>query len=396
MSNQKMTYDTAANLTANAFKRAFTVTYNYNGNGSSNSTAAANATFNGWATSASGAKAYNDKQSVKNLMTTANATVNLYAKWTDASVTLPTPTRTGYTFSGWYTAASGGTKIGAGGANYKPSANVTLYAQWTPITYTIKFVGNGSTSGSMANMSMTCDVTKNLTANAFSRTGYTFTSWNTKEDGTGTSYSDKQSVKNLTVTSGTTVNLYAQWTPITYTIHFNANGGEGTMPDLAMTYDTVKNLTANAFAKTGYVFSGWTTSATGKVVYTDEQSVKNLTTANGATITLYAVWTPITYTVKFNGNGSTSGSMSNLSMTYDTAKTLTANAFKRTGYTFGGWNTKADGSGTNYTDKQSVKNLTTTNGATVNLYAQWNPIGYAVKFNGNGSTSASMSNQKFV
>ena len=478
MSDQKMTYDKAANLTANAFKRAFVVTFNYNGNGQSNTTSTANAAFNGWATSATGQNAYNDKQSVKNLTATANASVNLYAKWTDASVTLPTPTRTGYIFNGWFTASSGGTKIGTGGASYTPSKDITLYAQWSPITYTIKFVGNGSTSGSMANMSMTYDVAKNLTDNAFKRTGYSFTgwntkadgsgtkytnkqsvknltttngatitlyaqwtpdsytikfngngstsgsmsdlkmtydvaknltanafkktghtfkNWNTKADGTGTSYADKQSVKNLPVASGNTITLYAQWTPISYSIQFNGNGStSGTMANLAMTYDVAKNLTANTFKKTGYVFSGWATTATGKVTYSDKQSVKNLTTTNGATITLYAVWTPITYTIKFNGNGSSSGSMSNLAMVYDTAKALTANAYKRTGYSFNGWNTAADGSGAKYTDKQSVKNLTTTQGATVNLYAQWTPISYAVKFNGNGSTSGSMANQSFV
>ena len=478
MLDQKMTYDKAANLTANAFKRAFTVTFNYNGNGKSNTTSTANAAFNGWATSATGQKVYNDKQSVKNLTATANATVNLYAKWTDASVTLPTPTRTGYIFNGWFTAASGGTKVGAGGASYTPSKNITLYAQWTPITYNIKFAGNGSTSGTMANMvmtydvaknltdnafkrtgysftgwntkadgsgtkytnkqsvknltttngatialyaqwtpdsytikfngngstsgsmsdlKMTYDVAKNLTANAFKKTGYTFKNWNTKADGTGTSYADKQSVKNLPVASGNTIILYAQWTPINYTVRFNGNGSiSGTMADQKMTYDIAANLTANAFKKTGYVFSGWATTASGKATYSDKQSVKNLTTTNGATINLYAVWTPITYTIKFNGNNSTSGLMSNLAMTYDTAKTLTSNAYKRTGYTFNGWNTTADGSGAKFTDKQSVKNLTTTQGATVNLYAQWTPISYAVKFNGNGSTSGSMSNQNFV
>ena len=59
---------------------------------------------------------------------------NLYAKWTSASVTLPTPTRTGYIFNGWYTAASGGTKVGAGGSEYTPTSAITLYAQWTRIT----------------------------------------------------------------------------------------------------------------------------------------------------------------------------------------------------------------------------------------------------------------------
>ena len=78
-----------------------------------------------------------------------------------------------------------------------------------------------------------------------------------------------------------------------------------------------------------------------------------------------------TYTIKFNGNGSTSGSTASMSMTVGVSKNLTANGFKRTGYTFTGWNTKADGSGTSYANKASVNNLTTTKGATVTLYAQW-------------------------
>ena len=129
MSNQAFTYDVAQNLTANAFKRAYTVTYNYNYSGSTNSTATATATFNGWATSADGAKVYNDKASVKNLAT--SGTYNLYANWTLGTVTLPTPTRTGYTFAGWNAKADGtGTKFAAG-ASYKPTAKVTLYAKWT-------------------------------------------------------------------------------------------------------------------------------------------------------------------------------------------------------------------------------------------------------------------------
>ena len=106
--------------------------------------------------------------------------------------------------------------------------------------------------------------------------------------------------------------------------------------------------------------------------------VSGYTGANGvwtatASKTLYAKWIPITYYVKFNANDG-SGSMSNQTFTYGTAQNLTANAFTRTGYTFAGWNTKADGSGTNYADKASVNSLSTTNDETVNLYAQWTKV----------------------
>jgi len=293
-------------------------------------------------------------------------------------------------FNGWYTSSSGGTKVGAGGASYTPSANITLYAQWTPITYTIKYNGNTNTGGSTASSTHTYDVSKALTTNGFTKTGYKFVNWNTKADGSGTSYTNQQSVKNLTTTNGDTINLYAQWTPITYTINFNGNGStSGSTASMSMTYDVAKNLTANGFSKTGYIFSGWNTKTDGSgTSYTDKQSVKNLSSTQGATITLYAKWTPITYTVAYNANSGT-GSMTSSTHTYDVAKNLTANSFTKIGYLFKSWNTKADGSGTSYTDKQSVKNLTTTNGATINLYAQWTPITYTIKFDGNGNTSGS-------
>lgn len=92
---------------------------------------------------------------------------------------------------------------------------------------------------------------------------------------------------------------------------------------------------------------------------------------------------PTGYTVTFNGNGG-SGTMANQSFDYDEEKALAANSFTRTGHAFTGWNTKADGSGTPYTDEQEVKNLTDTDGGTVTLYAQWEPSTYAVNLNTNG------------
>lgn len=83
---------------------------------------------------------------------------------------------------------------------------------------------------------------------------------------------------------------------------------------------------------------------------------------------LYSAWN--TYSVAYNGNGSTGGSMSNSSHTYNTAKNLTANAYSRTGYTFGGWATSSTGSKA-YDNQASVKNLTSTQNGTVTLYAVW-------------------------
>ena len=126
---------------ASASAGSYTVTYNYNGNGSSNTTAAAARstvyTFSGWNTASDGSgTSYNPGGSY-----TANAAATLYAQWTGAAATaavvLPSPTRSGYSLAGWYTAASGGTRVGSGGASYTPTGNVTLYAHWTALASTI-------------------------------------------------------------------------------------------------------------------------------------------------------------------------------------------------------------------------------------------------------------------
>ncbi|MGN1040724.1 MAG: InlB B-repeat-containing protein, partial [Candidatus Fimimonas sp.] len=143
------------------------------------------------------------------------------------------------------------------------------------------------------------------------KTGYTFTGW----------YTDSACTKPYeedTITSDIT--LYAGFRPNTYTIVFNGNGNtSGSMSNLSMTYDVAKNLTANAFVRTGYKFDGWATSSGGSVAYADKASVKNLTAEDGATINLYAHWTLVDYTVHFNGNGNTSGSMTNQTLTRDIA-----------------------------------------------------------------------------
>lgn len=164
-----------------------------------------------------------------------------------------------------------------------------------PYSFSVKFNANGGT-GTMANESFEYGTAKALTANAFTRTGYTFSGWATSASG-AKAYSDKQSVSNLAATENAAVNLYAVWTANTYSVKFNANGGTGTMANESFTYGTAKALSANVFKRTGYTFSGWATSATGAVKYTDKQSVSDLASAAGATVNLYAVWKGATYMV---------------------------------------------------------------------------------------------------
>ena len=197
--------------------------------------------------------------------------------------------------------------------------------------------------------------------------GYTFKS--------GTIKIGKNATQNITeIESIHTIcgptSIAAQWTPNTYYVAFDANTGRGTMERQTFKYATSQNLKANAFEKTGYTFTGWNTAADGSgVSYTDKQSVNNLTTENGATITLYAQWTPNTYTIfyKDKGDKNFSGTHEDgypKQHTYATDTQLKGAG--KMGYTFEGW----------YTDEACTEGPITTLGATaytadITLYAKW-------------------------
>ena len=231
-----------------------------------------------------------------------------------------------------------------------------------------------------------------IVANA-APTGYSFKEW-TGAAADVALVTSKTSASTTFKMPGRAVTLTATYKANGYTVKFNANKGAGTMANEAFTYDVAKALTANAFTRTGYAYQGWATTAAGSKVYSDKQTVSNLTAAANGTVNLYAVWQANTYAVKFNANGGT-GTMANESFTYDAAKALTANAFTRTGYTYQGWATSADGDAA-YANKQTVSNLTAAANGTVNLYAVWTANPYTVTFNANGGTGAAMASQGFT
>ena len=114
-------------------------------------------------------------------------------------------------------------------------------------------------------------------------TGHSFGGWYT-----GDSFATAYDFSALVTADKT---LFAKWTPNTYTVAYNANGGTGMTASGSHTYDTEKALTANGFTRENYTFAGWATSPTGAAVYSNGQNVLNLTAVNGATVTLYAKWT---------------------------------------------------------------------------------------------------------
>ena len=159
--------------------------------------------------------------------------------------------------------------------------------------------------------------------------------------------------------------LYARWSPKSYTVTFDPNGGSVSQTTKTVTYTHAYGDLPTP-TRTGYTFTGWYTEPSG-----GDKITASLEVANPSNHTLYARWKTHTYKIIYNGNGATGGSTELTNHTYDVSKTLTTNGFVKTNYKFTGWNTEPNGSGTTYTDGISVKNLTAVDGATVNLYAQW-------------------------
>ena len=172
-----------------------------------------------------------------------------------------TPT-TGYQIEGWYSDELGKISLGNGTATTYPinslTSATTVFVKFEEIpasTYIVTFDANGGDNGTMNSQSFTENVPQNLTPNAFTRTGYAFSNWNTQADGTGDSYADGQSV-TLT-TAGLT--LYAQWTANQYTITLDKQGGTGGTNTVTVHYDN-NDYSANPVnipSIQGYAFMGY-------------------------------------------------------------------------------------------------------------------------------------------
>lgn len=211
------------------------------------------------------------------------------------SFTLTNPTKAGYTFAGWtgtdLTEATTTVTIAKGTID-----NRSYTATWTPNPYKVHFNANNGT-GEMADQNFVYDAAQALTANAFTRNGYTFNGWNTKADGTGTPYADKASVKNLTTEANATVNLYAQWQVITYTLTYDLAGGSvATANPTEYTIETAAFTLTNP-TKDYYVFAGWTGTEL-------SEATMSVTIPNGSTgnRSYTATWEKETYAVNLTSN----------------------------------------------------------------------------------------------
>lgn len=284
---------------------------------------------------------------------------------------------TGYSFDGWYTSPTGGDKYDW---STKLTNDVTMYAHWTANGYTVKYDAGGG-KGTMGDQKFTFDVPQNLSPNAFTRDGYTFTGW--KRADTGDAYQDGQQVANLTSTPNGIVTMIAQWTPNPASINYDPNpptgrtpGGQGTANWTGHTGDT-QAIGANGWTVDGYTFIGWNTSADGKGT---AYAPGTTWIANG-TLTLYAQWTPGQAGLTYDGNGATGGKTDPQPGKTDEKINVRDNGFTRDGYMFVTWNTQAGckGKAVNPGDEWTLQGSST-------LYACWAGTAQTLAYHGNGAT----------
>lgn len=309
---------------------------------------------------------------------TKNTTANSYVKMTcdSKTFTISDPTRTGYTFDGWTVVGDGITQTDNGTSTTftkNQAGNMTITANWTPIPYKqivkVRYQNADGTWGIYSDV-----------INANYLYGSTV-AWSRVADATY-----KAASISYTVTGANTkyVSVYRN----THIVTLYKGTGIDSVTG-AGTYFYGQTATINATLTVGYKWINWT----GTTTYSN---ISNSFTVDGDK-TFTANAEPITYTVRFNGNGNWNTSQGSYTQqfTYDLPATLTPNKFTRPdnttynsvnyikGYEFIGWGTSATQTTATYTDKQEVKNLKNTQGAVLNLYAIWEkPITLTFNFNG--------------
>jgi len=273
-------------------------------------------------------------------------------------------------------------------ANKNTFAVIVKYA-----TLKVVYVGNGNTGG-LAPIDLkvytgTSTVTVLGNTGNLEKSGYSFTGWNTVTSGTGTSYYDGNTFQMGTAN----VTLYAQWkiNPVFYTVSYNGNGNTGgTFPIDGGLYEsgtsvTIRGNTGN-LEKSGCSFTGWNTAANGTGVSYHDGNTLQMGTAN---VTLYAQWkiNPVFYTVFYHGNGNTGGTVPIDGGLYEsgTSATILGNTgnLEKSGCSFTGWNTAADGSGINYVNGDTLH----IGSSDISFFAKWSVNTYSILYTLNGGTN---------
>ena len=375
-------------------------------------------TFTGWKR-ADNQQAYGDGQWVTNLTTQPNGIVTMVAQWSANEAHIrynPNPpagkttggqgtpnwdghtgdtpaiggngwTIDGYTFAGWTTSPDGGGTKYAPGASWTANGTLTLYAQWTPGEAGLTYDGNGATGGKTDPQNGVTDQKVNVRQNGFTRDGYTFVRWDTAKDGSGTAYGEGKNGVSQYVMKPAGNDLYAIWKANPATIQYRNDwpNTTGSTPDTTGVTGQDVTIARNGFTRTGYTFTGW---ARDRRTNPSLQPGGRYTLTPGTT-TLWAQWKADPAHLIYNANTGSTSQTRRTDGVVDQTLTVIANPFTRTGYTFTGWNTQADGRGRAYTAGNGFRLVADPKSNPVNtsvLYAQWRINRVTLKFNPNGGT----------
>lgn len=366
-------------------------------------------TFAGWTTSPDGG----GTKYAPGASWTANGTLTLYAQWTPGEAGLTYDgngatggktdpqngvtdqkvnvrqngfTRDGYTFVRWDTQADCRGKAVNPGDKWTLQGSSTLYACWAGNMQTLTYHGNGATDGNTAAQSGHTGDELTTNANGFTRDGYTFVRWDTAKDGSGTAYGEgKNGVGRYTMKPAGN-DLYAIWQANPASIRYRDDwGATGSTPDTTGVTGQDVTIAQNGFTRPGYTFTGW---ARDRRTDPSLQPGGRYTLTPGTT-TLWAQWKADPAHLIYNSNSGSTSQTRRTDGVVDQTLTVIANPFTRSGYTFTGWNTQADGRGKAYAAGNRFRLVADAKSNPVNtsvLYAQWRINRVALKFNPNGGT----------
>lgn len=366
-------------------------------------------TFAGWTTSPDGG----GTKYAPGASWTANGTLTLYAQWTPGEAGLTYDgngatggktdpqngvtdqkvnvrdngfTRDGYTFVTWNTQANCKGNAVKPNSEWTLRGSSTLYACWAGNAQTLTYHGNGATGGNTAAQSGHTGDELTTNANGFTRDGYTFVRWDTAKDGSGTAYGEgKNGVSQYTMKPAGN-DLYAIWQANPANIRYRDDwGANGSTPDTTGVTGQNVTIAQNGFTRPGYTFTGW---ARDRRTNPSLQPGGRYTLTPGTT-TLWAQWKADPAHLIYNANTGSTSQTRRTDGVVDQTLTVIANPFTRTGYTFTGWNTQADGRGRAYTAGNGFRLVADPKSNPVNtsvLYAQWRINRVTLKFNPNGGT----------
>ncbi len=269
-------------------------------------------------------------------------------------VTIKATANDGYKFKNW--TVTGGSVANSTSA----STTFTITANGAKATanfvkvYTVTYNANGGSGAPSAVSNVESGTNFTISSTKPTKTGHTFKNWNTAANGSGTSYASGGTISNVKAD----ITLYAQYTPNTYTVTLNANGGTINSDNVtSYTYGTAVTLPTNV-TKTGYTFTGWKNDSTGSI----EKTISATATGNKSYTAQYDV---VNYTITYKDGSTPITGLIPTTYNYETTVKLPTNATKL-GYVFVGWYSNSNLTGTAVT---TINKGTTTGNKT--FYAKW-------------------------